>query len=117
MGVSCGVAVLSSSDADADAGFSTDAPDPATSAAPWRLYNVGNSRPVEISDLVQLIEQAVGRPAIREDLPMQLGDVLETCADSSDLERAVGFRPNTAIEDGTRRFVEWFRTYHSSPRK
>jgi UDP-glucuronate 4-epimerase len=94
--------------------WSGDTPDPATSRAPWRLYNVGNSRPVEVIELVRLIEQAVGRPAVREFLPMQPGDVVETCADSSDLERAVGFRPNTSIEDGTRRFVEWFRPYRRS---
>jgi UDP-glucuronate 4-epimerase len=100
-----------------DPAWSGDAPDPATSPAPWRLYNIGNSRPVDISELVRLIEHAVGRPAIREYLPMQPGDVLETCADSSDLERAIGFRPNTSIEDGTRRFVEWFQTYQSFPRQ
>jgi UDP-glucuronate 4-epimerase len=99
---------------DANPMWSGEAPDPATSRAPWRLYNVGNSCPVEVIDLVGLIERAVGRPAIGEFLPMQPGDVLETCADSSDLERAVGFRPNTSIEDGTRRFVEWFRSYRRS---
>jgi len=88
--------------------WSRDAPEPATSYAPWRLYNVGNSRPVEVIELVRLIEQTTGRSAIREFLPMQPGDVLETCADSSDLERAVGFRPNTSIEDGIRMFVQWF---------
>ena len=87
------------------------APDPATSRAPWRLYNVGNSRPVEVIELVRLLEQATGRSAICEFVPMQPGDVVATCADSSDLERAVGFRPNTSIEEGTQRFVEWFRTY------
>ncbi len=89
----------------------SDTPDPATSYAPWQLFNVGNSRAVEVIELVQLIEQAVGRSAICELLPMQPGDVLGTCADSSDLERAVGFRPNTSIEDGTQMFVEWFRAY------
>ncbi len=91
--------------------WSGDAPDPATSRAPWRLYNIGNSHPVEVLELVRVIEQAVGRSAIRQLLPMQAGDVLCTSADSSDLERAVGFRPNTSIEDGTRLFVEWFRAY------
>ncbi len=91
--------------------WSGDAPEPATSCAPWRLYNVGNSHSVEVIELVQLIEQAVGRSAICELLPMEPGDVLGTCADSSDLEHMVGFRPNTSIEDGTRLFVEWFRTY------
>ncbi len=99
---------------DPNPAWSGDAPDPAISYAPWRLYNVGNSRPVEVIDLVRLIEQAVGRAAIREFLPIQPGDVLETFADSSDLERTVGFRPNTSIEEGTRRFVEWFRAYRRS---
>jgi UDP-glucuronate 4-epimerase len=85
--------------------WSGKAPDPATSRAPWRLYNVGNSHPVEVLELVRVIEQVIGRPAIREFLPMQPDDVLETCADSSDLEHAVGFRPNTSIERGTRLFV------------
>lgn len=97
-----------------DPAWSGHAPDPATSHAPWRLYNVGNSRPVEVNELVRLIERAVGRPAIAEFLPMQPGDVAETCADSADLERAVGFRPNTSIEDGTRLFVDWFRDYRRS---
>jgi UDP-glucuronate 4-epimerase len=98
----------------ADAAWSGDAPDPATSYAPWRLYNVGNSQPVEVNELVRLLESVVGRPAIREFLPMQPGDVAETCADSSDLERAVGFRPNTSIEDGARFFVDWFRAFRRS---
>jgi UDP-glucuronate 4-epimerase len=97
-----------------DPEWSGDAPAAATSNAPWRLYNVGNSQPVELLDLVRLLEEAVGRPAIREFLPMQPGDVLETCADSSDLERAVGFRPNTSIKDGVRLFVEWLRAYRRS---
>jgi UDP-glucuronate 4-epimerase len=94
--------------------WSRDTPEPATSYAPWRLYNVGNSHPVEVIELVRLIEQTTGRSAVREFLPMQPGDVLETCADSSDLERAVGFRPNTSIEDGIRMFVQWFGAYRRS---
>ena len=60
---------------------------------------------------MRLIEEAVGRPAIREDLPLQPGDMLETCADCTDLERAVGFRPNTPLKEGIRPFVEWFQAY------
>lgn len=90
--------------------------DPARSAAPWQIYNVGNSRPVELMELVRLIEQAVGRSAMREFLPMQPGDVLETCADSAGLERAVGFRPKTPIEEGIRLFVDWFGAYRRSRR-
>jgi UDP-glucuronate 4-epimerase len=97
-------------------------PDPAWSGAPradasgvpWRIYNVGNSNSVDLSELIAVLEDIIGRPAIRELLPMQPGDVAETCADSSDLERVVGFRPNTSIQDGARRFVEWFRAYHRS---
>jgi UDP-glucuronate 4-epimerase len=86
----------------------------ATSNAPWRLYNIGNSQPVELLDVVRILEENVGRPAIQEFLPMQPGDVIETCADCSDLERAVGFRPNTSIQYGVRLFVNWFRTYRQT---
>jgi UDP-glucuronate 4-epimerase len=89
-------------------------PAAATSNVPWRLYNVGNSQPVELLTVVRLLEEAIGRPAIREFLPMQPGDVIETCADSSDLAAAVGFRPNTSIQDGVRLFVEWFRAYRQT---
>jgi UDP-glucuronate 4-epimerase len=87
------------------------APDPATSNAPWHVYNIGNSSPVEVTEVVRLIEEAVGRPAIRELWPMQPGDVPETCADVADLERAVGFRPKTPIGEGIRRFVDWFLSF------
>ena len=82
--------------------------DPATSRAPWRVYNIGNSLPVEVTEVVRLIEEALGKPAVRELLPLQPGDVPQTCADASDLARAVGFRPNTPIGEGVRRFVDWF---------
>jgi UDP-glucuronate 4-epimerase len=88
--------------------WSGEAPDPATSLAPWHVYNIGNSKPVEVTEVVRLIEEAVGKPATREFLPMQPGDVPETCADVGDLEHAVGFRPNTPIGEGIRRFVDWF---------
>jgi UDP-glucuronate 4-epimerase len=93
---------------DPNPAWSGGAPDPATSRAPWRVYNIGNSQPVEVTEVVRLIEQAVGKPAVKELLPMQPGDVPETCADASDLERAVGFRPKTPIGEGVRRFVHWF---------
>jgi UDP-glucuronate 4-epimerase len=97
-----------------DPEWSGATPYAATSNTPWRLYNVGNSQPVELLDVVRLLEEAIGRPAIREFLPIQPGDVIETCADSSDLERAVGFRPNTSIQDGVRLFVEWFHGYRQT---
>jgi UDP-glucuronate 4-epimerase len=82
--------------------------DPASSRAPWRVYNIGNSQPVEVVEVVELIERAVGKRAVRELLPMQSGDVPETCADTTDLERAVSFRPRTPIGEGVSRFVDWF---------
>ncbi len=88
--------------------WSGTAPDPATSLAPWHVYNIGNNRPVEVTEVVRLIEEAIGKPAVREMLPMQPGDVPETCADVAALERAVGFRPMTSIGEGVRRFVDWF---------
>jgi UDP-glucuronate 4-epimerase len=81
--------------------------------APSLLYNVGNSQPVEVNELVGLIEEAVGRRAVREYLPLEPGDVLETCADCTELERAVGFRPNTPLKEGIRLFVEWFQAFHA----
>jgi UDP-glucuronate 4-epimerase len=92
--------------------WSGEAPDPGSSAAPWRVYNVGNNDPVELLEVVRLLEQAVGRPAKRELLPMQPGDVPATYADVDDLMREVGFKPATPIAEGIARFVEWFRAYH-----
>jgi UDP-glucuronate 4-epimerase len=87
-------------------------PDPATSAAPWRIYNIGNNRTVEISRVVELLEHEFGHKARAELAPMQPGDVPETCADIDDLMRDVGFRPATSIEDGVRNFAAWYRDYH-----
>jgi UDP-glucuronate 4-epimerase len=98
--------------AQADPSWSGAAPDPSRSAAPWRLYNIGNNQPVEVLHLVELIERALGKSARRELLPMQPGDVPETYADVDDLMRDVGFRPATAIADGVARFVAWYRQYH-----
>jgi UDP-glucuronate 4-epimerase len=95
--------------AAADPAWSGAAPNPATSSAPWRVYNIGNHTAVEVTEVVRLIEEATGRSAMRELVPMQPGDVPETCADVADLEAAAGFRPNTPIGEGVRRFVEWYR--------
>jgi UDP-glucuronate 4-epimerase len=86
--------------------------DPSTSTAPWRIYNIGNNRTVEVPRVVALLEQELGREAKIELLPMQPGDVPETCADVDDLMRDVDFRPATSIEDGVRRFVAWYQQYH-----
>jgi UDP-glucuronate 4-epimerase len=86
--------------------------DPATSTAPWRIYNIGNNRSVEVPQVVALLEHEFGRKAKVELGPMQPGDVPETCADVDDLMRDVGFRPSTSIEDGVQKFVAWYRQYH-----
>ncbi|MBV5271748.1 MAG: NAD-dependent epimerase [Afipia sp.] len=87
-------------------------PDPGTSAAPWRVFNVGNNWPEELLTVVGLLEKEFGRKAIKDMLPMQPGDVPATYADIDDLMREVGFRPSTSIEDGIARFAAWFRDYH-----
>lgn len=94
-----------------DPHWSGAAPNPATSSAPWRVYNIGARTPVEVMHVVQLLEQALGCEAKRELLPMQPGDVPETCADVADLEAAIGFRPSTSIEEGVQHFVAWYRVY------
>lgn len=89
--------------------WKSDTPDTATSNAPYQLYNIGNANPVALGDFVAAIERATGREAIRELLPMQPGDVESTAADTSDLERAVGFRPDTPLVEGIENFVTWYR--------
>jgi UDP-glucuronate 4-epimerase len=87
-------------------------PDPSSSSAPWRIYNIGNNRPEELMHVVALLEKGLARAAEKVLLPMQAGDVLETFADVDDLARDIGFRPQTSIEDGIEKFVAWFRDYH-----
>ena len=94
--------------------WSGDAPDPASSRAPWKIYNIGHNKPENLLDVVALLEKELGRKAARELLPMQPGDVRETFADIDDLTRDIGFRPQTSIEDGVARFVAWYRDYHKS---
>ena len=98
--------------AQSDPNWSSDAPDPASSSAPWRVYNIGNNSPVELLDVVSLLEQALGKKAIRELMPMQPGDVPATFADVDDLMRDVGFKPSTPIAEGIARFVAWYQEYH-----
>jgi UDP-glucuronate 4-epimerase len=87
-------------------------PDPATSRAPWTVYNIGNNHPEELTHVISVLEREFGRTAIKEMLPMQPGDVEATYADVADLERDIGFKPATAIEDGIARFAQWYRDYH-----
>lgn len=86
-------------------------PDPATSPAPYRVYNIGNQHPTKLMDYIQCIEKAIGREAKKDFLPMQPGDVYQTYADSSALAEATGFKPNTPLQDGIDRTVEWFKEY------
>lgn len=92
--------------------WSGDAPDPSTSNAPYRVYNIGNSQPVELLYLIEILERELGRKARMNLLPMQPGDVEDTIADVSALERAISFSPSTPIETGVERFVAWYRKYH-----
>jgi UDP-glucuronate 4-epimerase len=87
-------------------------PDPSSSFAPYRLYNIGNNRPVALFDFIEALEAQLGRKAVKNLLPMQAGDVPATCADIDDLMTAVGFRPATPITEGIRRFVAWYREYY-----
>lgn len=109
-----GVIRVADQPATANAGWSGNVPDPATSSAPFRLFNIGNSQPVELMRYIEVLQQALGREAILELMPMQSGDVPETAADTSDLEAAVGFRPNTSIEEGIGNFVAWYKPYYEA---
>lgn len=94
-----------------NADWNGDKPDPATSYANYRVFNIGNNSPVQLMDFVKAIENAVGKQAIKNFMPMQAGDVPSTCADVSELESAVGFKPNTSIQDGINNFIQWYRDY------
>jgi UDP-glucuronate 4-epimerase len=89
-------------------------PDPGTSSAPYRVYNIGNNRPVELLEMISLVEQSLGRVAVKNFLPMQPGDVPETYADVDDLVRDTGFRPSTPLADGIARFIDWYREYYGA---
>ena len=108
-----GVIACADKPASADPSFDTAAPDPATSWAPHRLFNIGNSKPEELLRFIELLEQALGRPAIRDLQPMQPGDVEATAADTSLLEAWVGFRPSTSIEAGVERFARWYQASYA----
>jgi UDP-glucuronate 4-epimerase len=100
--------------ASANPQWSGDEPDPATSYAPYRIFNIGNNQPVLLLDCIAMLEDSLGRKADLEFLPMQPGDVISTMADVSGLEQAVGFRPATSLRHGIARFVEWYRDYYGA---
>lgn len=98
---------------EGDAGWNPEMPDAASSSAPYRIYNVGNSSPVNLMDYIRCIEAASGKMAKKEMLPMQAGDVYRTYADSTALYDAIGFKPGTPLSEGIARTVEWFKDYYN----
>lgn len=106
--------VIRSSDqiAKANPNWDSNHPDPATSNAPFRIFNIGNNNPVKLIEYIQAIEKAVGQEAILELLPLQAGDVPDTFADSSALEKSVGYKPSVSVENGVKQFVDWYRDFY-----
>ena len=96
-----------------DPAWSGDHPDPAASRAPWRVYNIGNNEPVELMRYIEVLEDCLGMEAEKNMLPMQPGDVPDTFADVQALTDDVGYKPSTPVEEGVRRFVEWYRSYYN----
>ena len=111
-----GVVRASERVAQPDPKWNSNAPDPSTSNAPYRIYNIGNSSPVPLMRYIEVLEECLGRKATKNFLPLQLGDVPETSADITDLERDVGYRPATPVEVGVRRFVDWYLEYYGHKR-
>ena len=99
--------------ASADPDFDPLAPDPATAAAPHRVFNIGNNEPTPLMRFIEVMEEALGTTAVKDFQPMQPGDVVATAADTTALEAWVGFRPNTPIETGVERFAQWYRRYYA----
>ena len=96
----------------ANKGWSGDDPDPSSSYAPFRLYNIGNNSPVKLMDFIDILEQQIGIEAKKKFLPMQPGDVYSTFADTKALEQDVGFKPNTSLDKGLGEFIHWYRDYY-----
>ena len=88
-------------------------PDPSSSTAPYKIYNIGNSHPVKLMDFIQAIEEAIGHPAEKVYLPMQPGDVYQTNADTTALQQELGFKPNKPIKEGVRETIEWYRSFYN----
>ncbi|MDW7747883.1 NAD-dependent epimerase [Halomonas sp.] len=107
-----GVIRASDQIAAANPEWDSDAPDPATSNAPYRLFNIGNNDPVKLSAYIEALEEALGKTAIKELLPLQPGDVPDTYADSSELENAVDYKPATPVKQGVANFVAWYREFY-----
>jgi len=95
-----------------DDNWTVETGSPATSSAPYRVYNIGNSQPVTLMNYIEAIEKALGITAKKNLMPMQPGDVLETSADTEALYKAIGFKPQTGVEEGVKNFVEWYRDFY-----
>lgn len=93
--------------------FNSDAPDPATSNSPYRVFNIGNNQPVRLMSYIEALESALGGKAKKNYLPLQAGDVIETFADTAELEAWVGFKPSTSVAKGVSQFVSWYREYYN----
>jgi UDP-glucuronate 4-epimerase len=94
--------------------WSSDNPDPGTSKAPWRVYNIGNNRPINLMDYIGALEKALGEEAIKEFLPIQPGDVPDTWANVDDLVAQFDYKPNTSVEHGVANFAVWFKDYYNA---
>jgi UDP-glucuronate 4-epimerase len=101
----------------ADSTWDASRADPASSSAPYRLYNLGNNRPVRLGDFIAVLERLFGTETVKRNLPMQAGDVYATEADVSDLEKDFGWAPSTSIDKGLQRFVDWFGAYRAGTGK
>jgi UDP-glucuronate 4-epimerase len=107
-----GVVRITYKTAEPDPDWSSDHPDPGSSSAPWRIYNIGNGQPVPLMDYIKELEQCLGVTAEKELLPMQAGDIETTHADISGLYQAVGYRPQTSVREGVKQFVDWYKKYY-----
>ena len=94
--------------------WDSNRPDPATSAAPFRIYNIGNNKPVDLAHYISTLESCLNRKAEKNLLPLQAGDVPDTFADVSDLIRDVDYKPDTSVEDGVSKFVDWYLDYYNT---
>lgn len=107
-----GILAVAQHPAKANPQFNTVTPDPATSNVPWRIYNIGNSNPVELQTYIELIEQNLGKKAVMNLLPLQPGDVPDTYADVSNLSRDVNYKPTTSVQTGIKEFIDWYTKYY-----
>ncbi len=92
--------------------WSGDSPDPGSSLAPWRIYNIGNSKPVQLMDYIDALEKSLDKKAKINFLPLQPGDVADTYADVNNLQKKFNYKPSTTIVDGVSNFIEWYKSYY-----